>query len=269
MLIQPLKYFGKDARHFQIVYLSAFMIYGLLELGWRGEWLSYSIVILSCLAIQAAFLIWKGQSLTGLKSAMISALSLCLMFKANLWYTIICAAFLTIASKFFLRYKGKHIFNPTNFGILCTIWLTQDAWVSPGQWGSNAIFIFYIGVMSSIVLFKVGRMDTSFAFLLTFGALSFGWDVLYLGWQMDVWWHQFSSGTLLLFTFFMITDPKTTPSHRWGRVIWASVIALLSFILAKYMFVYIAPLIALFVLSPFTILFNKIWVGNKFEWVTK
>ena len=54
------------------------------------------------------------------------------------------AAFLTVVSKYILRFNQKHIFNPSAFGIVATLLLTKDAWLSPGQWGSNAVIFFFV-----------------------------------------------------------------------------------------------------------------------------
>ena len=54
----------------------------------------------------------------------------------------VLASFIAIGSKFLLKYNGKHIFNPANIGIIATILITKNAWISPGQWGSNIILLF-------------------------------------------------------------------------------------------------------------------------------
>jgi Na+-translocating ferredoxin:NAD+ oxidoreductase RnfD subunit len=48
---------------------------------------------------------------------------------------------------------------------------------------------------------------------------------LYLGEPMSIPFHRLESGALLLFTFFMISDPKTTPDSRAGRVLFAALVA--------------------------------------------
>lgn len=42
-----------------------------------------------------------------------------------------------IASKFVFSFGEKHFFNPANFGIIFALLLTNNAWVSPGQWGED------------------------------------------------------------------------------------------------------------------------------------
>ena len=71
-------------------------------------------------------------------SAGISGLSLCLLLRTDRPELVLVAALVTIASKFVCRVDGRHLFNPTNFGLVVMLAATGDVWVSPGQWGSLA-----------------------------------------------------------------------------------------------------------------------------------
>ena len=257
--------FFKDARHFQILAQATFLVYGILFLNWN-EINTYLFLMISCLVVQAIGIAFTTKDYSGLKSAFISSLSLSLMFKSNHLEILALAAFLSIGSKYVFRYKGKHFFNPTNFGIIITILFTGEAWLSPGQWGNELVLVGLIIVGAISVLLKSKTLNSSLAFILVFGGLNFARQVLYLGWELDVFFHHMSSGTLLLFTFFMITDPKSSPNSPVARIIWASVIAILSFFLTSWFYVYSAPLWALFILSPFTILFDKWFMAKRFNW---
>src|SRR5436190_15690360 len=76
------------------------------------------------------------------RSALISGLSLCLLLRTNSLLLAVATAAVTIASKFVLRFRDKHVFNPTNFGLVALMLATGKVWVSPGQWGSAAFFAF-------------------------------------------------------------------------------------------------------------------------------
>lgn len=260
--------FLKDARHFQIVYLSLFLAYGLFALNWDAELLRFTVLISTCLIVQALGAYWKGASQNSWKSAMITALGLSLLLHATEFWVIILAGFLAIATKFLIRFQDKHIFNPANAGIVLTILLTQNAWVSPGQWGSDVILIYFFGAAALMVLLKVGRIDTSLAFLLTLFALEAARTVFYLGWGWDVLFHKFSNGSLLLFTFFMITDPVTTPKNKKARILWGALIAVASFILSQWFYLYTAPIWVLFFAAPLTALFNHYMKGKSFQWIS-
>lgn len=259
-------FFRKDPRHYQIAYLSIFLVYGIFFLGWDVQLWQYVATFAACILTQIFFVSRTTKRYSSVKSAMISALSLCLLFKAASLWVVLLAAVLSIASKFLIRIKGKHVFNPANFGIIATILLTGGGWISPGQWGNSVILLFVLGAMGSILLLKVGRLDTSLAFIGTFAFLEFCRSVLYLGWGMDFYLHQLTSGTLLLFTFFMITDPVTTPNSSKARILWAALIGLVSFLVSNWLYVHTAPIWALFFIAPLTAILDRLFIHPKFKW---
>ena len=259
----------KDARHYQILYLSTFLIYGIVELQWEISVWQLTAVIGSGLATQWIGLKILGLPMSGLKSALITTLGICLILKSTYLLTLVIAAVVAIAAKFILRIKNKHLFNPANFGIIFSITILGDAWISPGQWGSSALFLFALSVLGGIVLMKIGRLETSLVFLGSLFLMEYARTVLYQGWEMDVLLHKFSSGTLLLFTFFMITDPMTIPNSRKARVLWSLILATATFILSNFMQIYTAPIWVLFFMTPITVLLDKVWPAVKFEWSTK
>src|SRR5215218_2253914 len=270
------KTFSIDPRYFQIFFQGIFLFYGIVVLEWRADWLHYSISICGCVFFNYSLESWKqkkflpffgreGWRLWGF-SVLISAASLCLLLKTNYWYISLLAAFLTVLSKYLFRFHHKHIFNPSAFGIIATIFLTQEAWLSPGQWGSNAVIFFFVVTLGTIVVTRVQKLDISLAFLVTFVGLLYWRQVYVLQWPADHFIHSLSTGSLLLFTFFMISDPKTSPDHPIARVVWAILIAVLSFYLAVFKWKYNTPVWVLVALAPLVPLLDKIFKAPDFQW---
>jgi Na+-transporting NADH:ubiquinone oxidoreductase subunit NqrB len=280
----------QDRRDYQIIFLSCFLFLGLLTRDWSIQPILIGTIILTCLATQWGLstirevekgrddndlVINRTQSLitstfdskvlNSLRSSLITALGLCLLLRGNSYQTAILASFLAIASKFLFRYRSKHFFNPANFGIISALLLTNDAWVSPGQWGTDWWYLLLFAGMGGIILQKVGRWDTSVTFLLVYAGLEAIRDA-WLGWSGDVWLHQLSSGSLLLFALFMLTDPRSIPNATVGRIFWATAIALVTVILQDYFYINTAIFWALFIISPLTILFDLVWSAPRFMW---
>lgn len=261
------QFLSSDPRHYQILFQVLFLFYGITILGWDKDLFKFSAIFISCSLLQWTLNKITNNNSSSIKSALISALSLCLMLKTNTVSTAILASLLSIGSKYIFRINGKHVFNPTNFGIITTILLTGDAWITPGQWGSNGLLLFIIGSLGFSVLLTVKRLDIALTFLLTFCGLNYVRQILYLGWQSDFFLHTFSSGTLLLFTFFMITDPVSTPSHKKARILWAFLVGFLAYWLQTKLFITGSPIWALFFLSPLTPLLDKLFKAEKFNWI--
>lgn len=277
----------RDARDYQILFLSLFLGLGIGTRDWTLRPLGIVILIITCLATQwlcALAVEWKmGQegrrsdqnlplnrpwwqpaAFNG-RSPLITSLGLSLLLRADRPSTLVLAAMVAISSKFLIRYRGKHFFNPANLGIIAALVLTPDAWVSPGQWGDDLWYgLVFLGA-GGIVLGRVGRLETTGAFLGAYGLLE-AWRNLWLGWTWDVWLHRLGSGSLLLFALFMITDPRAIPDRAHSRVIWAMAIAALTFFLRNYCFLQTALFWALFLLSPLTLVFDRIWQGDRFTW---
>lgn len=278
----------KDARVTQIIFLGLFLCLGVSTRDWTVQPDLVLVVVASCLATQwflSAIAEYSKHSdnyslsnifrelniltspkvLNSLRSAVITSLGLCLLLRSNSYQTMIFASFVAISSKFLFRYHNKHFFNPANFGIIAAISLTNDAWVSPGQWGTDWWYLLLFLGLGGIVLKQVGRWDTSIAFLLSYGALEAGRN-LWLGWSWDVWQHQFMSGSLLLFALFMLTDPRSIPNSQKGRWIWSIAIAFSTFILQHYFYLSTAVFWSLFIISPLTIWLDMVWSSPRFNW---
>lgn len=274
----------QDARDYQILFLSLFLTLGISTRDWTLRPDLILVAIATCLVTQ-----WVAVSLApyfqqrlgnllthqenplqkieslSLRSALITALSLSLLLRADRATTMVLAGFLAIVSKFLFQVGKKHFFNPANFGIISVLILTKDAWVSPGQWGDEWWYALVFAGTGGIILKRVGRWDTSAAFLGSYAVLEAIRNV-WLGWTWDVYFHRLMSGSLLLFALFMLTDPRSIPNSRKGRLLWAIGIAVLTFILRNQFFVSTAMFWALFAVAPLTVFIDVIWSAPKFSW---
>jgi Na+-transporting NADH:ubiquinone oxidoreductase subunit NqrB len=213
-----------DPRLYQIAMLASLLVYGMAWLDFDITVARACLLLLTVLGTQAVCDRSEGRRTVNVRSALISGLSLCLLLRTNRTDLAIVAAVVTIGAKFLVRVRGKHLFNPTNGGLVAMLLLTDQAWVSPGQWGSVAFFAFLMACLGGIVVNRASRSDVTYAFIAFYCALLIGRS-LYLGEPMTIPLHRLESGALLLFTFFMISDPKTTPDSRAGRLLFAALIA--------------------------------------------
>ncbi len=266
-LLTALQSFPKDARHYQISFLLIFLFTGIFSLKWPIEPTQIFVTFLVALSVQSFGIFFLKLPISSLKSAFISSLSLCLLFRCDQYIIIGLAAFISIASKFIFRAQDKHFFNPANIGICATMLLTGQGWISPGQWGSDGLWLFVVGILGFLVVTKANRLELAVSFLVGYGGAQIIRMYFYQGWPADALTHLFTNGALLLFTFFMITDPASTPKHKTVRIIWALAVGLLAFYLQAYQWVNGSPLWALFLLSPLTPLLDYLFKGEKFQWI--
>jgi Na+-transporting NADH:ubiquinone oxidoreductase subunit NqrB len=258
-----------DPRLYQIGFLSSFLILGWVANGWTLPGVNLLTAIGVCGGMQylGLRLVKPAQSIarSSFYSPMITALGLSLLLRVDQPLTMAIAAGAAISAKFLIQWQGKHLFNPANFGIVVALCLTQDAWVSPGQWGASLWLVGVFLMAGGLVLKQVGRWDTTVAFLGFYLGLE-ALRNLYLGWTWDVWAHRMMNGSLILFALFMITDPRTIPNSRVGRVMWSLLIATLAFVLRNLFFVNTAVIWALFLVAPLTPLFDRMFAADRFTW---
>ncbi|MBC6430012.1 Na+-transporting NADH:ubiquinone oxidoreductase, subunit NqrB [Nostoc sp. HG1] len=256
----------KDIRDYQISFLGLFLVVGISTRDWTLRPELIGVLIATCLVTQWILSWVTGkEQMPNLRSALITSLGLSLLLRADHWTTMVIAAATAIASKFLFKFGDKHFFNPANFGIISALILTSDAWVSPGQWGEEWWYALLFAGTGGMILQRIGRWDTTAAFLGSYSLLE-AIRNLWLGWTWDVFWHRLMSGSLLLFALFMITDPRSIPNSRIGRVIWAVCIAGLTFILRNYFFVPTAVFWALFIVAPLSVLLDVLWFAPRFSW---
>jgi Na+-transporting NADH:ubiquinone oxidoreductase subunit NqrB len=254
-----------DPRLFQIFSLGILLAIG----GWFRDFsLRPTQVVLTFAAGLATQ--WACWPLTpdkprSLRSAIITSLSLSLLVRADNFLVHPIAAAAAISSKSIFRFRGKHLFNPATFGVIFALNLLPGSWVSPGQWGQDVAIAGWVVVLGILVTERARRADISWAFLAFYlGALAI--RVAYLGQRWSVWTHQLSSGALLLFAFFMISDPMTAPNSRIGRIVHAALVAAIAYAW-QFRFYRINGLIsASFIAAAFVPLWDALWPAPNFNW---
>lgn len=255
----------QDPRIYQILVLASLLVYGVVQLDFEiGLGRALLLLGTALLTQLAGTRLWRLPAFDP-KSALISGLSLCLLLRTSSPFLATVAAAVTIGSKFVLRVHGKHVFNPTNFGIVALMLATGRVWVSPGQWGSAAFLGFLVACLGGLVVNRAARSDVTYAFLSFYLAILFG-RALWLGQPMAIPLHQLASGAFLIFTFFMISDPKTTPDTRAGRILFALLVALGAGFVHFVLFRPNGLILSLAFLSPLVPLLDRLLPGARYAW---
>src|SRR5262245_43207618 len=170
----------RDPRFYQIAVLGSLVAYGMAVLGFDQPVAHLAVILITALGTQYVCGRLAGLPAYDPRSALISGLSLGLLLRTNSPLLAAATAFVSIASKFVFRVRGKHVFNPTNFGLTAMMLATGQVWVSPGQWGSSAFFGFLLACAGGLVVHRAWRSDVTFAFLGGYVGLLFG-RALWLG----------------------------------------------------------------------------------------
>jgi Na+-transporting NADH:ubiquinone oxidoreductase subunit NqrB len=194
-------------------------------------------------------------------SAYITGISVGILVRSPFLWAYALASTLSIVSKYVLRWKGRHLWNPSNFGVSAVLFLAPDT-VSllSIQWGNNIWPMVVIWVLGFFIVWRVGRLHISAAYVLSFVAFSFVRSAITGNpWLATV--APITGPMYQLFIFFMVTDPKTTVGPRWGQVAVVVTVAFVEMLLRLGGVVY-APFYALFLVGPVALLLES-WLGSR------
>lgn len=255
----------RDPRCYQIAVLCSLLLFGIIGLDFGIRWQNAIAVGATALGVQ-----WLGTRLSGLPrfdplSPLITCLSLTLLLRTDMVSMAALAAAIAIGSKFLIRVRGKHIFNPANIAIVILTLSSQHAWISTGQWGNAAIGAFALACLGFLVLTRAKRAETTLAFLGAYATLIVA-RALWLGDPLAIPLHQLSNGALLIFAFFMISDPKTSPDAALARIIYGTAVAGVALFIQFVLYEPGAPVLALIVCAPFVPLLDAVFSGRIYRW---
>jgi enediyne biosynthesis protein E5 len=254
-----------DPRVFQIAILGVLLAAGVWLRDFSLRPAQIALTFAAAIAAQRITWIFAPPESRSIRSAVITALSLTLLLRADNLIAHPVAAALAIFSKSVFKFRGKHLFNPAAFGIVAALLAIPGTWVSPGQWGQDLALAGWLVVLGTAVTRRAHSGDISWAFLgFYLGGAAIRVELL--GYQWPVWTHELSSGALLLFTFFMISDPRTTPDAARGRVAHAALVAAAALGWQFGLYANNGLIWVLVLCAPAIPLWDALWPAPRFQW---
>ncbi|MDP3983951.1 MAG: hypothetical protein Q8Q52_02950, partial [Acidimicrobiia bacterium] len=285
----------RDPRlHVAAVIISIHVI-GVTALGFQVSVPQILAAIVTCALIEAGWTLYQTGKLVWPASAMLTGSGIALILRVvgtesgdywswRGWYLFALVGALGLFTKYVVRYQGTHVFNPSNVALVGVFLLLGrsrveplDFWWAPiDGWMLAAYAIILAGGV--LITSRLRLLPAAVAFWVTLsaglGLLAASGHCITARWALqpvcgsEFWWVVVTSPEILIFLFFMITDPKTIPAGRVARVAFAAGVALLCTLL-------IAPqttefgakvglLAGLVIMSPLRSLFDRSFPeGNR------
>ncbi|HWB23926.1 MAG TPA: RnfABCDGE type electron transport complex subunit D [Chitinophagaceae bacterium] len=241
-----------DKNYFKYVppaFITLILLVGQLSFGILDSYVNV-VASISASVITEILLAWLLLGTwKNLASAYISGISVGILIRSNMVWPYIITAVLSIMSKYVLRYKGRHLWNPSNFGVSWMLFMAPlDVAGLSIQWGNNLAAMSVIWVLGLLIVARAKRLHVTVTYVLSF---------IFLAWVRSFITHDAFLAELApltgpmyqLFIFFMITDPPTSVSGKKGQIIVVALVALVEFVLRLNSFIY-APFFALFLVGP-------------------
>jgi hypothetical protein len=227
-------------------------VLGQVALGFRVSVPQIVTAIATCAVIEAGWTFHRNRRIVWPASAMLTGSGVALILRLvgmprgdpwswDGWWLFALVAAFSLLSKYVIRWHGSHVFNPSNFGLIVAFLALGsdvieplDFWWGPfGAWMALSYLIIVAGglvITSRLALLPMAlTFWTVFALLL--GLLSASGHCMTAAWALqpvcgaDFWRAVALSPEVLIFLFFMITDPKTIPEGRLARIVFATLVA--------------------------------------------
>src|SRR6266446_3031855 len=253
--------FRFDNRYVAPLFITCILLVGHLSYGILESYQRTVLAIVAAIITELPLgRIFFGKWLN-LASAYITGISVGILIRSPAFWPYALCSVISIMSKYVLRVKGRHLWNPSNFGICVLLLLAPETVSSLSiQWGNYIAPMLVIWILGSIIIWRARRFHISATYVISFFAFAFlrSW-ITGDPWQAEI--APITGPMYQLFVFFMITDPRTTVKSKAGQCLVAFCVALVEMLLRLNQVIY-APLYALFIVGP-TALLIEIWLESR------
>jgi enediyne biosynthesis protein E5 len=241
--------FTLDNRYLAPMLITGILVVGQLTFGILESYWQTGLAIASSILME----LFLSKLMTGkwphLASAYITGISVGILIRSPaLWPYVLCSL-ISITSKYAIRWRGRHLWNPSNLGVSAMLFLAPYAVASLSiQWG-NAIWpMLVIWTLGSLIILRLKRFHICATYVASFLLIGFIRSrVTGHPWISEV--APITGPMYQLFVFFMITDPKSTVRSWRGQCVVAFCIAAVEAALRLRGVIH-APYYALFIVGP-------------------
>ena len=240
-----------DPRYLIVFLITLVLVLGEARYGILGGYDRLATTLGTCLITEVVLSWWLRGRVANLASAYITGISLSLLIKpqANILWPFALGAFLAIASKYVLTYRGRHLWNPSNFSIALLLLVAADSVaVLSHQWGNDLRINLVIWAFGLVIAWRAKVLHVTLAYVACFISFALVRNAI-VGGPLLAELAPITGPMYQLFVFFMVTDPRTTVSTRKGRIIVVAIVALVE-TLMRLAGDFQVPLLRPFYVSP-------------------
>jgi len=230
-------------------FITLILLVGQITFGILDSYVNVIVSIGTSLIAEIVFarlVLGKNKNLA---SAYISGISVGILIRSNLLWPYVVTALLSILSKYVLRYKDRHLWNPSNFGVSWMLFMAPLSVAGLGiQWGNNLAAMSVIWLLGLLIVYRAKKFHVSAAYVISFTILAYVRSLI----TADPFLAELAPLTgpmYQLFVFFMVTDPGVSVTGKKAQVLVVVIVALVEFVLRLESFIY-APFYALFLVGP-------------------
>jgi hypothetical protein len=250
-----------EPKHYATLLITVIVVAAEISYDAVGGFPKIAMTLGVCVAAEAVLSLFLLGRWPALQSAYVTGISLTILLRpqGGLVWPFVAGALLSIGSKYVLRYRNRHLWNPSNFGIACLLLLAPNRVAILGtEFGNDLGGVVVIWALGLLIASRARILHVSATYALSFAALA-GVRSLVTGTRLLAEIAPLTGPMYQLMVFFMLTDPRTTVGTRRGRMITVACIALLEAALrlandynlpGAALFAPAPPILALAILGP-------------------
>ncbi len=256
------RFFSLENRYLPPLLITTILLVGQFGFGLLESFSRTLLAIGTAILLEMVLGRWFYGKVPNLASAYITGISVGILDRSPEFWPYALTSALAITSKYVLRWRGRHLWNPSNFAI-CAMLLLAPEYVATLsiQWGNTLWPMMIVWVLGALIVYRVRRFHITATYVVSFVVLS--------ALRSAITGHPFlaevapiTGPMYQLFIFFMITDPKTTVTPKWGQCVVAVVVAVVESVLRLAQNVD-AAFYALTIVGPAALVIDIWWKTRK------
>jgi Na+-translocating ferredoxin:NAD+ oxidoreductase RnfD subunit len=256
------RFFSVQNRYLPPLLITTILLVGQLSFGLLESFSRTLLAIGTAVLFEVVLARLMFGKFPHLASAYITGISVGILIRSPEYWPYALTSAIAITSKYVLRWRGQHLWNPSNFAICAMLLLAPEYIATLSiQWGNSIWPMLIVWVLGSVIVYRVGRFHITATYVISFLALA--------AIRSAITGHPFlaevapiTGPMYQLFIFFMITDPKTTVKPKWGQCLVVFLVAVMEMILRLAQVVN-APFFALTIVGPLAMIAEIWWTGRK------
>ncbi len=243
------RFFSADNRYLPPLFITLILLISQVSFGLL-ESLSRTVLAIAASVVCEMLLAWLlYRKVPHLASAYISGISVGILLRSPAFWPYALCSVLAIMSKYVIRWRGRHLWNPSNFAISAMLLLVPEYVATLSvQWGNTIWPMLIVWALGVLIVLRVKRFHITATYVVSFVVLSFI-RCLITGHPFLAEVAPITGPMYQLFIFFMITDPRTTVKGRWAQCLVAFLVAVMEMVLRLTENVH-APYYALAIVGP-------------------
>jgi enediyne biosynthesis protein E5 len=255
------RFFSIENRYLPPIFITLILLVGQVSFGVLESFTRTLLAIGTAMLFELVLSRLVYHKYPVLASAYITGISVGILIRSPEFWPYALTSAIAITSKYVIRWRGRHLWNPSNFAICAMLLLAPEATATLSiQWGNTIWPMLVVWALGAFITWRVKRFHITATYVASFVVLA-GVRSLITGHPFLAEVAPITGPMYQLFVFFMITDPKTTVKSKTGQCVVAFLVAVaeMMFRLAQNVD---APYFALTVVGPIAMIVD-IWRSPK------